>query len=90
MGTSNEGFSMRPLHLSYRISVRVLPRSSKNEIVEEPDGSFKVKLTAAPVDGEANKKLIALLSKEWGVNKSKIRIVQGEKGRRKIVEIIDG
>lgn len=69
------------------IIVSVLPRSSRNELVVQPDGSYKAKLTAAPVDGDANKKLIALLSKEFGVAKSAIRIVRGETSRKKIVEI---
>ena len=51
------------------------------------DGTLKVRLTAAPVDGAANKKLIAFLSEEWGVAQSKLRIVRGEKSRNKLVEI---
>jgi len=71
-----------------KLSIQVLPRSSRNEIVGEmPDGTLKVKLTAPPVDGEANKKLIELLSKEFGVAKSKVKIVKGEASRRKVVEI---
>lgn len=70
------------------LTIHVLPRSSRNEIVGTlPDGTIKVKLTAPPVDGEANKQLIALLSKEYGVAKSRVRIVRGETSRRKVVEI---
>ena len=73
-----------------RITIKVLPRSSKNEIVGKmDDGTLKVKLTAAPVDGQANKKLLELLSREFGVQKSKIIIVKGLKGREKIIEIMD-
>ncbi|MBD3311814.1 MAG: hypothetical protein GF349_05005 [Candidatus Magasanikbacteria bacterium] len=68
--------------------IKVLPRSSKNEIVGKmEDGSIKVKLTAAPVGGEANKKLIALLSKEWKIPKSKIKIVKGLRSKNKLIEI---
>lgn len=70
-----------------RLIISVLPRSSRNELVALADGSYKAKLTAAPVDGEANKKLIALLSKEFATAKSAIRIVRGETSRKKIVEI---
>ena len=70
------------------LTIKVLPRSSKNEIVGTlPDGTLKVKLTAPPVDGEAKKKLIELLSKEFGVAKSKVRIVRGETSKMKVVEI---
>jgi len=72
-----------------RITVTVTPRASRNEIIGSPgNGEIKVKLTAAPVGGEANKKLIEILSKEWGVPKSRLKIVKGETSRKKIVEIL--
>ena len=71
-----------------KISIRVLPRSSRNEIVGEmSDGTLKVKLTAPPVDGEANKKLVELLTKHFGVPKNKIKIVRGLTSKNKIVEL---
>ena len=70
-----------------KINIKVLPRSSQNKIVGKmPDGTIKIKLKAPPVDGEANKKLIELLSKEWGIAKSKIKIIKGLTSRNKIVE----
>ena len=73
-----------------RITIKVLPRSSRN-MIDGPleDGSYRVKITAAPVDGEANKKVIAFLSKEWNIPKSKITIVKGETSKDKIIEIPD-
>jgi len=53
------------------------------------DGSYRIKITAAPVDGEANKKVIELLSQEWKIPKSRIKIVRGKTGRGKIIEIED-
>jgi len=45
-----------------KIKLRVLPRSSKNEVVGKmDDGTLKIKLTAAPVDNAANEALIELL-----------------------------
>lgn len=69
------------------LNIRVIPRSSKNEIRQMADGSFKIKLTTAPVEGQANEALIELLSKEFGVAKSGIRIVKGERSKNKIVNI---
>ena len=68
--------------------IKVLPKSSKNEIIKLSNTEFKVKLTAAPVDGEANKKLIEFLSKELKIAKSRISIIKGGKNRNKIVEIV--
>lgn len=71
-----------------KITVKIIPRSSTNKIIgETTDGILKIKLTAAPVDGEANKKLISFLSKVWDIPKSKIKITKGETSRNKIIEI---
>lgn len=70
-----------------RMSVRVIPRSSKNSITWE-EGMLKVRLTAPPVDGAANEALIALLAHRLGLPKRDISIVQGATGRQKTIEII--
>ena len=71
------------------LKIKVLPRSAKNEIVGTmADGTLKVKLTAAPVDGAANEALLQLLSEEWNVPKSKIRIVRGRTSKNKLVEVM--
>lgn len=73
-----------------KISVRVLPRSSRNEVVGKmADGTLKVKLTAAPVDGKANEALIKLLSDEFKVARSKIKLVSGLTSKNKIIEIVN-
>jgi uncharacterized protein len=69
-----------------RISVRVIPRSSKN-VLEWDEGSIRARLTAAPVDGAANAALIELLSKRLDLPRRTISIVRGATGRQKIVEI---
>ena len=70
-----------------RINVKVIPRSSKNEITKISDGDYKVKITAPPVDGEANKMLIKLLADHFGVPKSSVEIVGGKSAKTKIVDI---
>ncbi|HAV10976.1 MAG TPA: hypothetical protein DCX32_00290 [Candidatus Moranbacteria bacterium] len=70
-----------------RIYVRVSPRSSKNEVIKISDGEYKVKITAPPVDGEANKMLIKVLSDHFSVSKSSINIVGGKSAKTKMVDI---
>jgi len=70
-----------------RIYIKVSPRSSKNEIVQLSEGEYKVKLTAPPVDGQANEALIKLLAKFFGVPKSAISIVGGKTAKIKMVDI---
>lgn len=70
-----------------RIYIKVSPRSAKNEVVKVSEGEYKVKLTAPPVDGQANEALIKLLAKFFGVSKSAINIVGGKTAKIKMVDI---
>ena len=73
-----------------KLTLKITPRSSKNEIIGELQGGIiKIKLKAPPVDGEANKELIKFLSREWKIPKSKINITKGQTSRTKIIEIED-
>jgi uncharacterized protein (TIGR00251 family) len=69
-----------------RISVRVIPRSSRNAIEWEND-ALKVRLTAPPFDGAANEALLTLLAQHLGLAKRDIQIVHGATGRHKTVQI---
>ena len=63
--------------------VYVVPRASRCEIVGEHAGALRVRIAAAPVDGAANRELIALLAKALGVPRSAIEIKSGETGKLK-------
>ena len=60
--------------------------AAKNELVKTDTG-YRARVQCAPVDGKANEALIKLLSKEFGVPKSAIKIVKGETGRNKTISI---
>jgi uncharacterized protein len=70
-----------------RFSVRVQPRASNNQIAGVHGDALKVRLTAPPIDGAANKELIEFLADIFDVGRQSIRIVGGESSRSKIVEI---
>jgi uncharacterized protein (TIGR00251 family) len=71
-----------------RVTVRVIPRSSKNALSrEDEEGVLKARLTAPPVDGAANAALVALLADKLLVPRRHISIVRGASSRQKIVEI---
>lgn len=69
------------------LSVRAVPRASKNEIQGVHDGALKIRLTTPPVDGKANRALIKFLSKTLRIPKSQIQLLRGETGRNKTVRI---
>lgn len=70
-----------------RIYIKVSPRSSKNEVVKVSEGEYKVKLTAAPVDGAANEALIKILAQHFNVSKSLVKIIGGKTAKIKMVDI---
>lgn len=70
-----------------RIYATVSPRSSKNEVKKISEGEYKIKITAPPVDGQANDMLIRVLSEYFKVSKSGIFIVGGKSAKRKIIDI---
>jgi uncharacterized protein len=69
------------------LRVFVAPRSSGNKVLGLHDGMLKVALTAAPVEGAANKALVAFLAKVLGVSKSSVTLVAGETSRKKTVSV---
>jgi len=72
-----------------RITVKVTPRSKENKFVGFKDGVLRVRITAVPVDGKANKALVVFLADTWGIPQSSIRIVRGEASREKVLEVPD-
>jgi uncharacterized protein (TIGR00251 family) len=68
------------------IRIRVQPRSSRNEVIGREEGIWRVRLTAPPVDGAANKACIELMADRLGVKRSQVRLVSGEKSRDKVIE----
>ena len=69
------------------VSLLIQPRASKNEIVGPQGESLKVRLTAPPVAGAANKMCATYLAKCLGVPKSSIEIVSGLSSRHKQILI---
>lgn len=71
-----------------RYTVAIKPNSRKGPLVEpQEDGSFIVYVRERAVEGEANKALIALLSKHFDTPKTLVVIVMGQTSRRKLVDI---
>jgi uncharacterized protein len=71
-----------------RITVTVAPRARQARIEQAGDGSLRVAVTAPPHQGRANEALIEALAEHFRVPRSRIRIVRGHTGRRKIVDIV--
>jgi hypothetical protein len=72
---------------SCTIKVRVQPKSSRNQVDGFQDGALRVRVTAAPTEGQANAAVIALLAKTLGVSKSRLEIIRGYSSRDKVVSV---
>jgi len=70
-----------------KISITVKPNAKTNEVLQQDDGSFLVKVHAPPHDGKANEKVIELLAKHFSTAKRNLKIVNGITSRKKIIEI---
>ena len=75
-----------------RFAVRVTPRGGRDAAegwAKDDAGRIflKVRVRAAPSDGEANAAVIAFLAKALGAPRSAVRIVAGETARLKLVEV---
>lgn len=66
------------------VNIKISPNSKKNEIINEGDFT-KIKITAQPIDGKANKALIEFLSKNFKMPKTSIKILKGETSKEKTV-----
>lgn len=69
------------------LKVYVQPRASKNEITGIHNGGLKLRLTTPPVDGKANKAVLAYLAKKLGLPKSSLTLKSGHQNRNKVVVI---
>lgn len=71
------------------ITVRVTTRASKNQIQEIlDDGTVKIRITSAPVEGQANETLLKFLAEVLDVKLSQLEIVAGHTSRDKLVAIM--
>ena len=69
-------------------SIRVVPRTSKSEIVGESEGILRIRISAPPVDGAANDEVVRVLAKAVGVAKSNLAIVSGQTSKTKRIGIV--
>lgn len=66
-----------------------MPGASRSEIAGWLGDSLKIRVSAAPEKGKANRAVENLLSEALGIPRSKVRIKAGSQSPRKTVEIDD-
>ncbi len=71
-----------------KISVKVIPNAKKDEVKlagEKVEEGLIVKVHTPPEKNKANDKVVEILKDYF---KTEVRIISGEKSRKKIVEIL--
>jgi uncharacterized protein len=70
-----------------RIELKVITRAKKEIVEKISDNNYRVKVSAPPEKGKANKRVIELLSEKLCIKKQDIKIISGETNNKKILEI---
>jgi uncharacterized protein (TIGR00251 family) len=71
-----------------RLIVHISPNARSTALVGVTDGALHIRLAARPVEGAANKALIAWLARDLlRLPRSAVRIARGDRSRHKQVEI---
>ena len=70
--------------------LRVKPRSSRERLTLDSNGEARLELHAPATEGQANEACIEFFARMLGVPRSNVRLVTGEKSRRKLIRIRGG
>lgn len=80
-----KSWSMKETENGVRFKVKVQPRSGRNEICGLLGDALKIKLTAPPVDGEANEACLKFLAQCLAVPRSRLSLVSGQTSTQKTI-----
>ncbi|HKE95166.1 MAG TPA: DUF167 family protein [Povalibacter sp.] len=69
------------------LELQVQPGAARDEIVGPHGERLRVRISAAPVDGRANRHLIEFLAATFDVPRSRVTLLRGASGRTKTVRI---
>ncbi|MCG6155513.1 DUF167 domain-containing protein [Rubinisphaera margarita] len=72
-----------------RVSLKVVPSSSRDQITGWLGASLKIKVQAPPEKGKANAAVIALLARSLKIDKNQLSLVSGETSPVKVIEVTD-
>ncbi|EQA47019.1 hypothetical protein LEP1GSC050_0949 [Leptospira broomii serovar Hurstbridge str. 5399] len=72
-----------------RIEVRVKPNSKKPFIKKGEDLTWIVAVREPAIEGRANDAVLAAIAEEFGVSRRCVRLIHGEKGKKKLIEIVE-
>ena len=72
-----------------RLTVLVTPRARRERVERVDAVTLQVAVAAPPREGQANTAVVRAVSAFLGLPPSRVRIVHGQAGRRKTIEIVE-
>jgi len=69
------------------VKVRVTPGAKRESVTRATDGTFAVAVRERPKNNKANRRVQALIAREFGVAAAEARIICGRRARTKIISI---
>jgi len=73
--------------MARKIWVTVKPLAKHEIVIPQSDGELLASVSAPANEGKANSRLIQLLAEYCHTAKSNIRILRGQRSRRKLIEV---
>jgi uncharacterized protein (TIGR00251 family) len=70
-----------------RLVIKAIPNAPRNAVAGWNGDALKVKVHAPALDGRASAELLEFLADVLGLPKRAVTLVQGDKARRKLVQI---
>lgn len=70
------------------LHLRIQPKASTDRFIGPyGENEYKVAITAPPVDGQANARLLKFIAKAFDLPRSRISLVSGERSRSKCLKL---
>ena len=71
-----------------RLPVRVIPNARSTEFSGRREGEYILRLNVPALEGRANKAAVEFIAECFGISRSRVILVSGEKSRHKIFELV--
>ncbi|MFA5960290.1 MAG: DUF167 domain-containing protein [Tatlockia sp.] len=69
------------------LTLHIQPGAKSTLVVGLHGDALKIKLASPPIDGRANDALLRFIANRFDLPLQHIRLIRGEKSRRKVVEV---
>ena len=71
-----------------KLAVRVIPNARRTEFSGQRNGEILLRLNAPAVNGKANRAAVEFLADYFGIARSRVTLISGDKTRHKVFELV--